>query len=260
MKEKVIFFGNGPLAEAALWVLGGHFEIIYHAKNKADLEVVKKMKAEEPKAHGILASYGVMIKDDILKLFEPEGILNIHPSLLPKYRGASPIESAILAGDDDFSVSIMKLVRKMDAGPIYYQTTLKGLPLSKAEIYDALATAGAEWIVKNIDSLPEPVEQIDTEATFTEKLDKTMGVIHPESETAEEILRKIIAFQGFPKTKYVFFETNCIILDAHICGPEEIVPLFLDCADGKKLSIDTLQPEGRKPMDAKSFLNGYAKR
>ena len=144
--NKLIFFGNGPLAEAALEVLEKHFEIIFHAREKADLEHVKELKREFPESHGVLASFGVMIKDDVLELFEPEGILNIHPSLLPKYRGASPIESAILAGDTEFSVSVMKLVKAMDAGPIYWQSSLTDLPLDKVVIYRELAKAGAGWI------------------------------------------------------------------------------------------------------------------
>ena len=100
---KLIFFGNGTLAEVALGVLGQHFEVIFHAREKADLARVIELKNKFPEAHGVLASFGVMIPSSVLDLFEPEGILNIHPSLLPKYRGASPIESAILAGDSDFS-------------------------------------------------------------------------------------------------------------------------------------------------------------
>ena len=152
--EKVIFFGNGPLADYALAVIERECQVVFHARTREDLEEVKKIKRENPDAHGILASFGVMIKSDVLELFEPEGILNVHPSLLPTYRGASPIESAILAGDIDFSVSVMKLVKAMDAGPIYWQETLPGLPLDKAAIYRELAEAGAKWICENIDNLP----------------------------------------------------------------------------------------------------------
>ena len=99
MAEKVIFFGNGPLADYALGVISDKCEVIFHARRKEDLEEVCRIKRENPEAHGVLASFGVMIKSDVLELFEPEGILNVHPSLLPLYRGASPIESAILNGE-----------------------------------------------------------------------------------------------------------------------------------------------------------------
>ena len=124
---KIIFFGNGPLADITKQLLeeNQNCQIIFHAKRKEDLDVVKHLKLTNPDTFGILASFGTLIKSDLLKLFEPTGILNLHPSLLPKYRGASPIETAILNGDRDFSISIMKLVKAMDAGPIYYQTTIK---------------------------------------------------------------------------------------------------------------------------------------
>lgn len=258
--SKIIFLGNGPLAEAALGVLEQHFEVIFHAREKADLERVKELKREFPEAHGVLASFGVIIREDVLEVFEPEGILNIHPSLLPEYRGPSPIESAILDGDDDFSVSIMKLAKAMDAGPIYWQETLANLPLDKAVIYRELAETGAKWIAENINNLPTPVEQDNTKATFCGKLEKSMGILRPETESIEEIYRKIIAFQGFPKAKYAFYGKNCAILAAHMLEAGETAVLPLECADGQILSIDRLQPDGKKPMDAKSFINGYAKR
>lgn len=257
--EKVIFFGNGPLAEYTLAVIERECQVVFHARSKEDLEEVKRLKREMPEAHGILASFGVMIKSDVLELFEPEGILNIHPSLLPLYRGASPIESAILAGDSDFSVSVMKLVKKMDAGPVYYQTTFSGLPLDKIAIYKALAETGAEWIVSNLTDLPKPIPQDDAKATFCGKLEKTMGILTPETDSAETIFRKIVAYQGFPKPKYTFFGHSCIILEAHILKPGEIALLTIPCADEGLVAVDRLQPEGRKAMDAKSFLNGYAK-
>ena len=255
-KEKIIFFGNGPLADHALNILEKTTEIIFHAREKSDLETVKQLKKENPDAHGVLASFGVMIKEDILELFEPEGILNIHPSLLPKYRGASPIESAILNGDTDFSVSIMKLVKDMDAGPIYYQTTLKDLPLEKEKIYKSLSETGAKWITENLKNLPRPFNQ-NGEPTFTEKFDKSMSLLDPEKKTSEELFRQIVAFQGFPKSKYNFYEKECIVISAHTSKtPSE---LSIKCKDGNYICIDNLQPAGKKPMDAKSFLNGYKK-
>ena len=255
--EKVIFFGNGALAEYALTEIKKQCEVIFHARTQEDLEEVCRLKQQHPEAHGVLASFGVLIKPDVLELFEPEGILNIHPSLLPAYRGASPIESAILAGDDDFSVSVMKLAKAMDAGPIYYQATLAGLPLDKEVIYRELAEAGAKWICENLDNLPTPVPQDDSQATYCGKFTKSMGLLAPETDTAEQTLRKIVAFAGFPKAKYTFAGKKCIVLEAHECKPGETAVLPLPCADGQILSIDRLQPEGKRPMDAKSFMNGY---
>ena len=259
MASKVIFFGNGPLAEYALRVISDKYEVIFHARRKEDLEEVCRLKRENPEAHGVLASFGVMIPGSVLEVFEPEGILNIHPSLLPLYRGASPIESAILNGDTEFSVSVMKLVKAMDAGPIYYQTTLSDLPLCKDDIYKALAETGADWICQNLMNLSEPVLQDDSKATYCGKLDKSMSLLTPETDTAEVTFRKIVAYRGYPKPKYSFYGIKCIILEAHILSQSETAALSIPCADGGVVAIDRLQPEGKKPMDAKSFINGYKK-
>lgn len=271
--KQIIFFGNGPLADYALAVLERECQIIFHARKKEDLEEVKKLKLANPDAYGVLASFGVIIKTDVLELFEPEGILNIHPSLLPAFRGASPIESAILSGDTDFSVSVMKLVKAMDAGPIYHQATfssaditkqtdselISGLIPPKAAIYQALAENGAEWICSNLGNLPRPASQNNEKATFCQKFDKSMSLLTPETDTAEQTLRKIVAFQGFPKSKFAFYGQNCIILEAHILKQGKTAVLAIPCADGLSVAVDRLQPEGRKAMDAKSFVNGYRK-
>ena len=256
-KPEVIFFGNGALAEYSLAVLADECQVIFHARTREDLETACRLKREKPEAHGVLASFGVLIPSEVLELFEPEGILNIHPSLLPLYRGPSPIESAILAGDNDFGVSVMKLAPEMDAGPIYWQTVLSGLSLDKDFIYRQLAETGAKWICRNIGGLPTPATQDDSRATYTSKLDKKMGILTPETDAAETTFRKIVAFQGFPKPKFTFYGVSCIILEAHVLEQGETALLAIPCADGRSVAVDRLQPEGRKAMDAKSFLNGY---
>lgn len=291
LRPKIIFFGNGPLADFSKAVLTSPDEngepktdIIFHACTREDLAEAARLKRENPDAFGILASFGVMIKPDLLTLFEPEGILNLHPSLLPEYRGASPIESAILAGDKDFSYSIMKLAKAMDAGPIYHQATLENLPLDKLTIYQSLAEAGTTWLLDNLknirtnqpDGAPilrlKPTPQDSTKATFCGKLDKSMSFLQPEKHTAAELLRQIVAYQGFPKPKYEFFGKTCIILQTRVLRVTDILceaagldgksssPLMIKCADRNFVVVEQLQPEGKKPMDAISFMNGYGKK
>lgn len=266
--------GNGALAEYALAILAQKCQVIFHARTREDLTEVCRLKREQPEAHGVLASYGVIIKKDVLDSFEPEGILNIHPSLLPAYRGPSPIESAILDGRTEFGVSVMKLAPEMDAGPIYWQKTLSGneiakaagvevaapeLPIYKDAIYKILAETGAKWITQNLNNLPKPAQQDDKKATFTAKLAKSMSFLTPETDTAETTMRKIVAFQGYPKAKYAFCGQNCIILAAHMLKVGEEAALTLKCADEANIAVDRLQPEGRKAMDARSFVNGYGR-
>ena len=262
-KPKVIFLGNGALATAVYGAIKEHIELVFWAKKQEDLiEVEKLVKESEQKIYAILASYGVIVPDRILELFEPEGILNVHPSLLPKLRGPSPIETAILEGDTELGVSVMKLVHKMDAGPIYYQRKfLYNKFVQKAEIYEELGKAGGEWLVKNLTSLPEPTLQDEAKATYTKKLDTTMAPLRPSEQTAEEMLDQIRAFWGFPKSRMKISGVDCIILRAHLATEETrgLEELSIRGRDGQYLIIDELQPAGRKAMDAKSFANGYLK-
>ena len=263
-KPEIIFFGNGPLADYALATLRENCNIIFHARTKENLEEVKTIKKTHLKAYGVLASFGVIVKNDILDIFEPEGIFNIHPSLLPKYRGPSPIETAILSGDTEFSVSVMKLVPEMDAGPIYYSKTFDfDLTTPKDEIYSALATDSAHYLSEALVSgnLSTPVAQKGT-PTFTKKFDKSMSPLKPEEKTAIELLCQIRAFSGFPKSTYHFGDLDCIIIKAHVKAPDEEITkhtLLLECYDKSILIIDEIQPAGRKVMNAESFINGYLK-
>ncbi len=245
MSTKFIFFGNGPLAETTLNQLltAKNLELVFHAKTKGDLAEVARLKQENP---------------------EIKGILNLHPSLLPLYRGASPIESAILNGDQDFSVSIMKLDKAMDAGPIYYQTTVKASEFSsnlpeKSEIYQKLAIIGANWLIEHLNSLPKPTLQDDEKVTFTAKFDKTDSNLSLSELNATEALNRIRAFKGFPKSKLQIQGFECIILKAHVETKKSNNPLSFPCQDGNFLVIDQLQPASKRPMDAKSFINGYLK-
>ncbi len=263
---RAIFFGNGPLADAVKGtLLNNGVEIIFHARQKADLETVKQLKTEHPEVHGILASFGILIKSDLLELFEPEGILNIHPSLLPDLRGSSPIESAILRGDTKFGISVMKLVKAMDAGPIYYQTTLDfNEDTPKFEIYEKLAQVGAKWLCVHLSEdahaskMPAGALQNDSKATFCGKLATTLSELKPASKSARELHNEVRAYAKFPKSRFTFFGKDCIIHQTHIANSAENA-LSLKCRDGNYLCIDELQPAGKKRMDAKSFLNGYAK-
>ncbi|MBQ9016943.1 methionyl-tRNA formyltransferase [Candidatus Saccharibacteria bacterium] len=256
-KPKVIFFGNGPLATAVFGGLKDKIELIFWAKKKEDLgEVEKIVGSSEQKIYAVLASYGVIIPERVLNLFEPEGIINIHPSYLPDLRGPSPIETAILRGDIEFGVSVMKLALKMDAGPIYYQTKYEfNKFVQKAEIYDTLGKIGGEWVGENLLNLPEPILQDEAEATYSKMLDTSMAKLKPEEQTAEEMFDQVRAFAGFPKTRYEFFGKDCIVLSAHVAN--EVDKLSIRGKDGLYLVVDEVQPAGRKPMNSKSFINGY---
>ncbi len=259
MKPKLIFFGNGPLADFTLTALLQNFDLLFRARSAQDLAQVAAVKQQHPEAFGILASFGVIIRQDMLDLFEPTGIINLHPSLLPKYRGPSPIETAILNGDTTFGVSIMKLAKDMDAGPIFYQTTTNfSHQTDKNTIYQSLATLGATWLNQNIANLPTPTTQDHAKATYTAKLDTSLSLLDPIRHSAEALSHQIRAFQKFPKSRYEFYGQDCIIIEAHVESTiQKTSTLSLKCQDGQFLVIDQLQPAGRKIMTSTAFQNGY---
>lgn len=221
------------------------------------LDIADDIRALQPVA-GVLASFGKIVPESIIDLFTP-GIINIHPSLLPKYRGPSPIESAILNGDSETGVSIMQLVRAMDAGPVYAQTIhpLTGRE-TQPELYHALAIQGTTLLVESlpaiIDGSLRPVPQITTDATFSHLLTKADAVL-TSALTAVEAERRIRAYLTFPKARIAHADNWLIITAAHV-SPTKNTPLDLQCSDGAFLVIDELvSPTGRR-MSADAYLRG----
>ena len=292
MAAKIIYFGNEQLAQGikpktpifdalieagyeicALILTNAHtrqpFAIakraekldipIYYTKNNAEInEIIAKYQPEI----GVLSAFGKIIKDETIAAF-PRGILNIHPSLLPKYRGTTPIESTLLNNDAETGVSVMRLAHDMDAGNILAQESVQITPeTTKQSLYESLSTLGAKLL---IEALPAALEgkadeqtQDESAATFTKPLDKSMSQLKPEEKSAQTLLNEIRAFAGFPKSKTVLFDTPCTITEAHVAN-QASNSIDLLCNDGKYLVIDRLIPENSKPMDAKSFLNGHKK-
>lgn len=210
---------------------------------------------------GVLVSYGKIIPQSIIDLFTP-GIINVHPSLLPRYRGPSPIESAIKNGDDVTGVSIMQLSAAMDAGPVYTQVTV---PLSgietRPQLYNQLGTLGAQLLT---DSLPTIVSgelvatpQDDSQATYCQLLTKHDAWLHPEADDAKTCERLIRAHLGFPKSKLILLNQECIITKASV-SPQKQTPLDVLCRDGAYLSIEEVVAPSGKTMSATAFINGYA--
>ena len=209
---------------------------------------------------GVLSAFGKLVPDEAINAI-PCGIINIHPSLLPKYRGTTPIESPLLNGDSETGVSVMRLVKEMDAGPILAQATVKITPeTTKQSLYDELSTLGAKLISDVLDGVlaknaPETLQD-DSEATFTAKLDKSMSELKFAEKDAQQLVNEVRAFAGFPKSKTTLLDIPCTITAAHVAD-NPATEIDQKCADGKYFIIDRLLPENSKEMDAKSFLNGH---
>lgn len=214
--------------------------------------------------HAILAAYGKIIPDTILRVLT---IINIHPSLLPRYRGTTPVESALLNNDRETGVSLMKLTSDMDAGPLYAQRTLKiSEKTSKQMLATQLTHLGAELLLSELPAIlrgkTPHIEQDPKQATYTQPLTKADGRINWD-EPASDILQHVRAMAGWP-TSYTFLSGKRIV----ITKAEEIQaqgPAAKPFIHQKKLAfycsknavlVKRLIPAGKKEMDSDAFLRG----
>lgn len=209
----------------------------------------------------VLVAYGQIIPQDIIDIF-PKGIINVHPSLLPQYRGSTPIESTIANGDVETGVSIMQLSAEMDAGPVYSQATitLSGNE-TKFDLYEVLATKATTLL---IDTLPSIFDgslrakpQDNDQATYSQLLSKADSLLDTNKYSANEAERLVRAHLEFPKTKVTVMGHVLVITKAHVTS-EQKTPLDIACRDGEFLAIDELVAPSGKTMTAQAFLNGYA--
>lgn len=223
-------------------------------------EITNDIKSLGSNLTGILVSFGKLIPKSTIDLFTP-GIVNVHPSLLPLYRGPSPIESAIKNGDSQTGVSIMKLTAEMDAGPIYGQVVhkLSGLE-TRPELCKSLSQIGAssllELLPSILDETLQPIPQDNAKSTYCQLLNKENTWLKPTEITATQAERIVRAYLDFPKTKIDILGYTIIITKAHLANKQQS-PLDILCSDKKYLSIDELIAPSGRTMLAKDFLNGH---
>lgn len=227
------------------------------------LEIIDELSALKADA-AVLSAYGRILSERIINVFKPTGIINIHPSLLPRHRGPTPIESTILCGDRDAGVSIMKLTPGMDEGPLYGQASFPIAPdISKFELYEKLSAAGAELLFHLLPDilsgvlLPKP--QQNNDVSVTSLISKTDGVLDPTTDTATTLERKIRAYQGYPKPHLTLFNNDVIVTSAKVTDRPAPNTLSVPCAHETWLEITSLiAPSGRR-MGGADFVRGYGK-
>lgn len=222
---------------------------ILRTKNIKDEVIVGKIRNIKPKI-GVMADFGQIIPDSLLGL-PKYGIINIHPSLLPKHRGPSPVQQTILNDDKETGVTLIKTESKMDAGGIISQVISKLHGTENAVILkEYLAKIGASLLLS---SLPyyiagdlKATPQEEKEATYTKLFKKEDGLVTLESD-GKEIERKIRAFIEWPKTYLEVNGKRTLLLSAHLDTEGKIV-------------IDRVKPEGKKEMTYDEYLRGYKTR
>ena len=226
--------------------------IRYITPEKLNVEEITSIHAEYD--FFVVASYGKIISQSILDI-PKHGCLNVHPSLLPQYRGASPIETAILNDTKNTGVTIMLMDSLMDHGPIIKQAEylFEEWPHSKKEIHDTLAHLGGRMLAEVIQAFVQGdiviTEQDHERATFTKMIKKEDGRINLEDKDYSTYL-KYLALTPWPG---LFFFITKDGKDFRV----KVESAHFDTTEG--FIIDTVIPEGKGSMDWKSFENGYLK-
>jgi methionyl-tRNA formyltransferase len=222
-------------------------------------DIADDIRALQPVA-GVLVAYGKIIPQPIIDLFTP-GIINLHPSLLPLYRGPSPIEAAIANRDAETGVTIMQLEAGMDSGPVYCQQTvaLSG-DETRPELYQTLFSLGEQMLTETLPNILtgklHPTPQDDSQATYCSLLSKEDSLLDPAAITAPIAEAHVRAHLGFPRTRLSIGDTPLIITQAHI-DHTKTSPLSVRCKDGLYLTVDELIAPSGKTMSAESFVRGY---
>lgn len=295
MKMKIVFMGTPDFAVKALEALAARHEVVcVYTREPQEAGRGKKLTKspvhEFAEAHGILvrtpktlrsaeaqaelkalqadisvvAAYGLILPQAVIEAF-PLGCINIHGSLLPRWRGAAPIQRAIEAGDNESGITIMKVVEKLDAGDML----LKGPVPITAEttgetLHDAMAGLGAELIVKALDNWQnlhaEP--QDERLVTYAAKIDKAESRLD-FSMPAEVLERKIRAFNPYPAVYFEYGGERYKILRAKVVdetGDAGAIlagagRLVIACGD-KALEVTEIQRQGKKKMPTEELLRG----
>lgn len=215
----------------------------------------------------VVAAYGQILPPEILN-FPPYGCLNVHASLLPRWRGASPIHAAILHGDQKTGVTIMKMDEGLDTGPILNQ---RSIPITDDDtagsLFEALSKLGAQLLVETLPPYLagelSPKAQDDSLATYAPMLDREDGKL-TFNRSAEGLARKVRAFHPWPGTYTFWKDKRLIIHRAHaedVTSPGVgVLTVFENQpAIGTTrgiLVLDRVQPAGKRGMSGKAFLHG----
>ncbi len=215
----------------------------------------------------VVAAYGKILPEWLLDL-PKYGTINVHASLLPKYRGASPIQWAILNGEAETGITIMKVIPELDAGPILSQGKVKIEEEDNAKtLHDKLANLGAELLIKTIPKFVsgeiKPVPQDETKATYCPQIRKEMGRVNWQ-EGSREIFNRVRAFYPWPCAFTSFKGRGIKLLKVRpVEGegePGEVIGVKegLKVATGEgALLIERLKPEGKKEISGEEFIRGY---
>ena len=233
----------------------------YLKNNYEEFEYFKTINADL----AIVVAYGQIIPKEFLSLTK-KGFINIHASLLPRWRGAAPIQRSIMNLDKEVGISIMKIAEQLDTGPVCntYKLNLEN-NLNASDVSDKLSSIAAEKILNNIDDILEDkinfIEQDHSKATYASKIQKAEGEIN-WNEDAKKINGKINGLYPVPGAFFIYKGERYKILKAEIGNgignPGEVVTDYLEvcCGDKQSIKIKEIQRQGKKPQNIGEFMLG----
>ena len=233
----------------------------YLKDNKEEYDYLKSIEADL----AVVVAYGKIIPKEFLNLTK-KGFINIHASLLPKWRGAAPIQRSIMNLDKEIGFSIMKITENLDTGPVCntYKIDLKD-NLNASDVAEELSLIAAEKILDNIDDILDDkakfIEQDHSKATYATKIQKVEGEINWKNN-AKIINGKINGLYPVPGAFFIYKGERYKILKAEVGNgigePGEVVSDYLEiaCGDKHSIKIEEIQRQGKKPQNIGEFMLG----
>ena len=214
----------------------------------------------------VVVAYGQILPESILNI-PRYGCINVHGSLLPKYRGAAPIQWSVLNGDEVTGVTTMYMEKGLDTGDILLKEEYKiGINETAGEVFDNLASLGGELILKTLDyaekGMLKPVKQDDSLSSYAKMLDKSMCKID-FSKTNKEVHNKVRGLCPWPVASTMLNGKVLKIFETRLAdgngNPGEVIctnPLTVACGEGAVV-INSVQLQGKKMIDSNAFLQGH---
>ena len=212
----------------------------------------------------VVCAYGLILPDSVLKA-PPMGCINIHASLLPRWRGAAPIQRAIEAGDTESGITIMQMDSGLDTGDMLMQGVVPITPdMTAGDLYDRLTQMGGDLILRTLKEGPSPMPQPVLEATYADKIRKEEALINWHLP-AHVIERKIRAFNPFPVAYFMYGDERIRVFRAEVCENPTNLPagtviddeLLIACGDGRAIRLTVLQRAGKTKMPSHEVIKGW---
>lgn len=244
-------------------------QLSFYQPEKIDEEFTNSIKQLRPDVL-IVAAYGLILPKHFIDIF-PKKAFNIHASILPKWRGAAPIQRAIMHGDDQIGVTIMEVVEKLDAGNIYLINSIKRDPkLTSADYFEILAKDGANLMMQHLNNIEldktiESKVQAEEEVTYAKKICKSEAYLNLENK-AENIVNTIMSLNPFPISRISFRQKEVKIFHAELSnivsienqpGSINISDDLLVATADFYIKINSIQMSGGQMLTGKEFIKNY---